>query len=152
MHFTLYTSKTVTQCARDLTERLEAKPTKTRPALGGWVEKKQRAFSVTITAPVIARIKRTTRLTASFERERGTTVIQGHVSDGVSPFWTRVLLGVVFLLALLLLIAGEVMLALVLVLFAGAAYIPLHGDYINSDSLLIEVEKTLKASPKPPKK
>jgi hypothetical protein len=37
-------------------------------------------------------------------------------------------------------------------LFGLAAFIPMHGDYINSDVLLIEVERTMKASPKPPKR
>jgi len=151
MHFTLYTEKTVSQCMRDLNERLQAKPTKTRPELQGWVEK-QGTFAITITAPVIGKLKRTTSLKGKANRERGVTIIEGYVSDGISPFWSRVLLGVLAVIGLLLIVVGQPFIALIMAFAAAVIFIPLRGDYFNSDRLLIEVEKTLKASPKPPKK
>jgi len=151
MHFVLYTSKTVSQCVRDMTERMQAKPTKTRPELKGYIEKSG-IFAIALTAPVIGPIKRTTRLKASAERERGTTIIKGYVSDGISPYWARILFLVMSVVVVLMILAGRPELALITVIFGAIIYIPLRGDYINSDVLLIEVEKTLKASPKPPKK
>lgn len=151
MRFVLFTDKTVSQCMRDLNERLEAKPTKTRPELNGWIQKGGK-FSVSVRSQVLRRFSRRTRLKATASRESGVTVIRGYVSDGVNPFWLRVLTGVVVVVALLLLLVGEPMLALVTLVFGVLAYIPLRGDYINSDTLLLELERTLKASPKPPKK
>ena len=151
MHFVLYTSKTVSQCMRDMTERMQAKPTKTRPELTGWIEKSGQ-FAIALTAPVIGPIKRTTRLKAAAERERGVTIIKGYVADGISPYWARILFVVMGVVVLFLFAAGRPELGLVTVVFSLIAYIPLRGDYVNGDRLLIEVEKTLKASPTPPKK
>lgn len=150
MRFTLFTDKTVSQCMRALNERLQAKPTKTRPELEGWIEKGG-AFSLAITSKVAGRFPRTTRLTARTSRESGVTVVRGFVPDGVSPYWLRLLLVMLLLIVGTLVLIGKPMLGVVTFLFGGLAYIPLRGDYINSDRLLIEVEKTLKATPKPPK-
>lgn len=151
MRFVLYTDMTVPQCMRALNERMQAKPTKARPELQGWVEKKG-AFSISLSSKVAGRFSRTTRLSAQAERESGVTIIRGYVSDGMSPVWLRVVMIIVGIVALGLLASGDPMLAVVIVLFAGLAYIPLRGDYVNSDLLLIEVERTLKATPKVPKK
>ncbi len=151
MRFVLFTEKTVAQCMRDLNERMAAKPTKSRPELEGWIEKGG-SFSIAVTSRVMRRFPRSTRLSAKATRESGVTVIRGYVSDGISPQWLRVIVIGVGILALMLFLTGEPMLAVVTVIFGGLAYIPLRGDYINSDMLLIEIERTLKATPKPPKK
>ncbi|GAB4529778.1 MAG: hypothetical protein OHK0046_49910 [Anaerolineae bacterium] len=150
MRFVLFTEKSIAQCMREMNERLEAKPTKARPELHGWIEKGG-SFSVSMTTKIFNRFPRSTRLSAKAQRENGMTVIRGYVSDGLGPYWLRVMTGAVALVALLLLVAGEPMLTLITLLFGAVAYVPLRGDYINSDLLLLEVERTLKASPTPPK-
>jgi hypothetical protein len=150
LRFVLFTNLTVSQCMKSLHERLDAKPTKSRPALDGWIEKKGR-FSVTITTPVVGRFKRTTRLNAEAARESGMTVIRGYVSDGVSPRWQRVLFGVLVVATILMVLSNQILLAVAVLVLGAAMYIPMMGDYKNSDLLLIEVEKAFKASPYPPK-
>ena len=44
------------------------------------------------------------------------------------------------------------MLAAAAVVLLGIVLITLRGDYYNGDRLLVEIERLLKASPKPPKK
>lgn len=151
MRFVLYTDKTVSQCLKDLNERMQAKPTKTRPELKGWIEK-EGAFSISLTGPVLGKINRTTRLRAHLEREKGTTIIRGAVSDGVGPFWTFVLFIVMVLVAGGFVLAGKPFYGVLTVLFGLVAFIPMRGDYVNSDRLLIEIERLFKASPRPPKK
>lgn len=151
MRFVLYSEKTVAQCMSALTERMEARPTKTRPELKGKVEKGGR-FEIAVTLPVVARIKRTTQMKGVAGREKGITVIRGYVPDGVPPYWQRIILGGVVIVALLLLVAGQPLIGLLALLGGAAAYIPMAGDYRNSDILLIEVERTFKANPKPPKR
>ncbi|GAB4309420.1 MAG: hypothetical protein Kow00117_02770 [Phototrophicales bacterium] len=150
MRFTLYTERTVSQCIKDLQARLEQKGTKSRPELDGWI-KKGGDFSIAVTTKVAGRFAKTTRLSGSMERDKGVTIIEGYVSDGVSPFWLMVLAILLLVVCGVIFASGERMLAMVVFVLGLAAYIPLRGDYINSDILLIEVEKTLKASPKPPK-
>jgi hypothetical protein len=151
MQFELYSQMTIAQSMRAIAERMAAKPTSTRPELDGWVEKSG-TFSLAVTSKIGRYFSRTTRLSGTVERESGLTVIRGYVSDGVSPYWMRVLYGVLIVVTLGLLAAGEPLLALVALGGGLAAYIPLRGDYVNSDLLLIEIEKTLKASPTPPRK
>ena len=151
MRFVLYTELTVSQCMRALNERMELKPTKTRPEIKGWT-KKDGQFSIAVTLPVLVRIKRTTRMSGSATREAGSTVIRGYVSDGVSPQWQRIIFVVLLLMCLAMLVAGQPFLALASLVVGAATFIPLIGDYRNSDVLLIDVERLLKASPKPKKK
>jgi hypothetical protein len=150
MRFTLYTQKTVPQCMSALNERLQAKATATRPELGGWIEKGG-SFSLSVTSRVAKRFPRTTRLTGKAQRESGVTIVRGYVSEGISPQWLRVLFGVMLVVAVGLLLVDEPLLAVITFVFGGIAYIPLRGDYVNSDVLLLEVERTLKATPRPPK-
>ena len=151
MRFVLFTEKSVAQCIRDLNERLQAKGSRSRPELDGWIEKNG-TFSLTVTSKVIGRFPRTTRLTARAERDKGVTTVRGSVSDGISPHWSRILFIGLVVVAAALALSGQYMPAILVFVFGGIAYVPLHGDYINSDVLLIEVERTLKASPRPPKK
>jgi hypothetical protein len=151
MQFILYTEKTVSQCLKDLNERLHAKATKTSPDLGGWVDK-DGSFSLTVTAPVLKRFRRTTRLTANIRRDKNITVIDGYVSGGMSPSVMQTIGIVLALICAYIAFQGELMFALMLLIGAFITYIPLYGDYVNSDVLLVIVEKTLKADPKRPKK
>lgn len=151
MQFTLYTEKTIPQCSAALNERMQAKPTSTRRELQGWIEKGGR-FSLAVTSKVFGSIARTTRLTGVMQREAGITVIRGYVSDGVSPQWQKILAVVLLIVCAILLLGGQAVLALISLLMGGAAYVPFRGDYENSETLLIELERTLKASPKQPAK
>lgn len=151
MQFTLYTEKTVSQCLKDLNERLHAKPTKNSPDLDGWVAK-DGSFALTVTAPVLKRFRRKTRLTANIYRQKNVTMIDGYVSGGLSPSVLQVLGIILGIFCIYVALQGQMMTALMLLVAGLVAYIPLHGDYINSDVLLVIVEKTLKADPKPPKK
>ena len=150
MRFVLFTNLTVSQCMKSLHERMDAKPTKTRPELQGWIEKGGR-FSVAVTTTVIGRFRRTTRLNATAARESGMTVIRGYVSDGVSPRWQRILFAVLVVATVLMVLSNQILLAAAVLVLGAAMYIPMMGDYKNSDLLLIEVEKAFKASPYPPK-
>lgn len=150
MRFVLFTDKSVSQCMRDLNERLGAKGTKSRPELDGWI-KKGGIFSVAVTLPVWRRFKRTTRMQGQVDRESGTTVIRGYVSDGVTPKWQRVIFVLLLIACGLILLSGQLLLALVALILGFATFIPMMGDYNNSDILLIELERVLKASPRPPK-
>ncbi len=150
MRFTLYTDKTTPQCVSALNERLHQPATSSRPALDGVTEKSGR-FSLALTAPVVGKFTRTTRLDAQLERESGLTVIRGSVPDGAGPQGQVLVLIGLALVALVILIQGQLVLAIFTLLAGGVVLIPLKGDFENGDRLLIEVEKTLKASPKPPK-
>ena len=150
MRFVLFTDKSTAQCMRDLNDRLEAKGTKSRPELDGWI-KKGGTFSISVTLPVFGKFNRTTRLKAQSERESGVTVIRGSVSEGVTPKWQRIIFILLGLACALMLISGQGVLAIAAFVLGLATFIPMMGDYKNSDVLLIELERVLKASPKPPK-
>jgi hypothetical protein len=151
LRFVLYTDKTVAQCLAAVNERLQQPPTKSRPELDGWVEKKGR-FAISIHSPVVAAFKRRTTLEAVLEREAGFTVIRGSVPDGAPPAGQIIVLVALLLLAAFFALQGQAVLAIFVGLAGPAAYIFLRGDYENGDRLLLEVERALKATPKPPKK
>ncbi len=151
MRFVLYSEKTVAQCLTAINERMHAKETSTRPALDGWIEKSG-TFSISLTAPVVGRFTRRTALSAKVERESGVTVIQGSVPSGVSREGQAFVFIALALVALALIGSGSVLFGLLLIPIAAYLYIPLHGDYLNSAALVDEVERTLKAKQKPPKK
>ncbi len=151
MRFVLYSDKSVSQCITAITERLQMPASNSRPALNGWVEKNGR-FSISMSSVIIAHIGRTTRLEATIDRENGATVIRGSVADGVAPRGQIVILLAILMVGLLMVLQGSALLGLVAMLAAVVAYVTLRGDYENSDRLLMEVERTLKADPKPPKR
>ena len=151
MRFQLFTDKSVAQCNSALHERLQAKGTKTRPELEGLVEKNG-SFVLAVTTKVVRRFARTTRLTAKATRDEDITIIRGQVPDGVGPKGMRILVVVEIAVFVLLILLDNPMIALLTLVAAGIAYVPLRGDYVNSEILLIEVERTLEASPKPPRR
>jgi hypothetical protein len=150
VRFVLFTDKTVAQCNSAIHERLQAPSSASRPGLDGWVEKSGR-FSLSLTTSVIGKFTRTTRLEAQVERESGQTVIRGNVPDGVGPQGQMIILIGMVLVSAMLLIQGQTVIGIIALAAGAVFYMSLRGDYENSDKLLMEVEKTLKASPKPPK-
>lgn len=150
MRFTLYTEKTVSQCMSAVNERLHLKGTATRPGMDGWVDKSG-SFSMGMSSPVIGKLNRTTYLRAKAVRESGVTVIRGDVSGGASPRGQWLVFAALALVGVVLMSRGSALLGLVIIPFAALLYIPMKGDFENSEVLLNEVQKILKAKGTPPK-
>lgn len=150
MRFILFTDKKVLDCVTAINERLQAPASGSRPGLDGWIEKRG-SFAMAIDSPVLGRFVRQTRLEALVEREGDTTIIRGQVPGGASPNQQRLLIGGVIALCAFMMLQGQALVAMLAAVMGGILYIPLRGDYDNSEKLLIEVERTLKASPKVPK-
>lgn len=68
VHFELYTTKTVKQCSQELSARFLEKESRSRPSIGGFVEKGG-AFNLTTSTPVVG-LRRTTRLRATLEKKQ----------------------------------------------------------------------------------
>jgi hypothetical protein len=151
VRFILYSEKTVTQCLTAINARMHVKGTASRPTLDGWVEKNG-AFSISMSAPVIGKFTRRTVLKAKVERENGITTIRGSVPHGVSREGQAIIFVALAIVAVIIITEGNALFGFLLIPFAAYLYIPLHGDHLNSALLIDEVQKTLKAKPKPPKK
>lgn len=123
-----------------LNERLHQKSGK----LNGWVEKNGH-FSLSVSATVLRQFSRTTRLNAHVEKENGITVIRGSVSDGADPRNRYIIFGILVVLGVLLAIAGYLLPGLLAIAVILPLNIPLEGDYVNSQTLVGEVQRTLKA-------
>lgn len=145
MNFVYYTDKTVSQCMIALNERLQTKSAK----LEGWVEKSGR-FSLGVTTTVMRRFPRTTRLEARVERENGITVIKGFVSDGVEPRQRAIIYGALVLAGVLIILSGSLLPGLLALVAPLPLNIPLEGDCNNSQILLGELQRTLRAKSTPP--
>jgi hypothetical protein len=133
-----------------INERLHVKGTSARPGMDGWVDKKG-IFSMGMSSPVIGKLHRKTFLRAKVEREGGITTVKGDVPTGASPQGQLVVFGALALVAVVLIGSGRMLLGLIVIPFAAVLYIPMKGDYYNSEILLSEVQKALKAKPTPPK-
>lgn len=149
MQFVLYTEQTVAQALTALNARMQAKPSSTRPALDGWVEKNG-AFSLGVTSLVAGRFNRTTYMRGKLERESGVTVIKAQVSRGATRENMIVIFAVIALVAVMLVAMGSTWMGLLLLPIGAALYIPLAGDAFNSEVLVGELQKTLKAKDTPP--
>lgn len=149
MRFTLYTDKTIPQCMTVLNERLQAP----RAPVTGWVDKKAARFSLSVTTHLMRGmpLQRVTRLDAECARESGLTVIRGSVSEGVPPRVQPYILWATGIVSVLLLLSTQIAVAVGVLVIGVLLYRMLHADWLNSDKLLLEVERTLKASPKRPK-
>jgi len=145
LNFVYYTDKTVSQCMIALNERLQTKSAK----LEGWVEKSGR-FSLGVTTTVMRRFPRTTRLEARVERENGITVIKGFVSDGVEPRQRAIIYGALVLAGVLIILSGSLLPGLLALVAPLPLNIPLEGDCNNSQILLGELQRTLRAKSTPP--
>ena len=151
MRFVMYTDKSVSQTMSAINERLHVPPSKSRPQLDGWVEKSGR-FAIGVRSELQLRLSRKTYLQGKAERQGSVTVVEGNVPGGVSREGQLVIFVAMLLVGLLLYTQGYAMFALVVVAVGAALYVPLRGDYQNSEILLAELQKTLNARLTPPKK
>lgn len=151
MRFVMYTDKTVSQAMSAINERLHVPGTKSRPQMDGWVEKNG-SFAMGVTTPVQWRFRRRTYLQGRAERQGGVTVVTGTVPGGAGRQGQIAVFAALLIVGLLILVQGNAMLAIIAVLAGAALYIPLRGDYDNSEILLSELQKTLNAKLTPPKR
>lgn len=151
MRFTLYTERPVAECVKALAERIGQSPTATRPALDGYADKTGR-FAIALTSDIFGRLSRKTWLEGTLSKEAGATVIRGTVPDGAPPKRQRYIVYAMPLIGLFLALNGAWLLAAAAVVLLAVLWATLKGDYENGDRLLLEIERLLKASPRPPKK
>ena len=123
-----------------LNERLHQKSGK----LDGWVEKSGN-FSLSVSTTVLRRFSRSTRLSGHVEKENGVTVVRGYVSDGADPRNRYIIYGILLVLGIFLGLAGYLLVGLLIIAVILPLNIPLEGDYVNSETLRGEVQRTLKA-------
>jgi hypothetical protein len=151
MRFMLYTERSVAECVKALSERIAQSPTATRPALDGYADKTGR-FAVALTTEVFAKFTRKTWLEGTLARESGATVIRGAVPDGAPPKRQRLIAYAIPVVGVFLALNAAWLLAAAAVILMTVVWVTLKGDYENGDRLLLEIERLLKASPRPPKK
>ena len=152
MRFVMYTEKTVAQSMRAINDRIHAPGTKSRPQMDGWVDKSGR-FAMAVTSKVRWRFRRKTFLHGRAERTGGYTIVQGNVPGGLSRDKQALVLVIMIVIGLALgLTQGSAILVIVAVLAGAAFSIPLQGDFDNSEVLLSELQKALKAKFAPPKR
>ncbi|MBZ0292276.1 MAG: hypothetical protein K8L99_06880, partial [Anaerolineae bacterium] len=106
MRFVMYTDKTVAQAMASINERMHASPTKSRPQIDGWVEKKGR-FAISVTSELKWRFKRRTFLHGHAERESGMTVVRGNVPGGVAPEGQAIIFVALLIIAALIFLQGN---------------------------------------------
>ena len=146
MDFKLYTAKTVTDCMREIKTRIEAKPTKSRPAINGKTEKGGK-FTISTTRQVLGRIPHTTHMNGTLTREKGVTTIDGHVTGGIGPRWRFIMLGVLIVISGTLIYIQELILGMAIFGMGFLMIALLYADYQNSEFLLMTIESKLKANP-----
>jgi len=150
VHFILYSDKSVNECLKSVNERLQVKGTNSRPGLDGWIDKSG-MFSVSVNGIVVGKLRRRTNLRAKLERESGYTLVRGDVPSGASPFGIGLMLAGMAAVALVLLSGGSNLLAFTVIPAAAYLFIILRGDDQNSEYLLDELMKMLRAKETPPK-
>lgn len=151
MRFTYYSDKTVRQCMSALTDRMEAAPTKARPAMDGHVEKGGK-FTLAVTLPVGGRFYRKTKIRGKMRRDGGVTVIEGNVPTGVPRERIGFIIAIALVVGVLMVLAGAGIFGIIVALMGVALYIPLVGDYNNGEYLLKELKKAVGGKQNPPKK
>ncbi len=134
-----------------LNERIQYKGSSSRPAMDGWVEKGGK-FSLALTTTVAGRFSRTTRLRGIVKQEDKVTVIRGTVPDGVDQQGLIMVVAGVAIATVVMLLNGRPILSIVTIIIGAAMCIPLIGDNRNSEVLMQDLEKTLKAKATPPRK
>jgi len=123
-----------------LNERLHQKSGK----LDGWVEKSGN-FSLSVSTTILRLFTRSTRLHGQVTKENGVTVVRGYVSHGADPQNRYIIFGILVLLGVLLALAGYLLVGMIVIAIILPLNIPLEGDFINSETLTGEVQRTLKA-------
>ena len=149
MRFRLYSEMTVRQCMTALIERMEQAPTKTRHELNGHIEKDGK-FTLLLTSQVANSFNRTTRLYGTAQREGEMTIIEGYVSAGVPRSRIGIVIAAVVFVGLIMFTNGNSLLGLATIFMGFALYIPLVGDYNNSEILLKELKRITKGKDKSP--
>lgn len=145
----MYTEKSVAQSMKAINDRLHLSPTKTRLQLDGWVEKNGH-FAMSVRTEIRWGVTRKTVLNGIAEKDGKITVIRGRVPDGASREGQALIFGAMVLLSLVMLSQGNGILAIVVLLAGLGLFVPLRGDYNNSEVLLTELQKTLQAKFKRP--
>src|SRR5262249_10732341 len=140
LQFVYYSEKTVSQCMLALNERLHQKSGK----LDGWVEKSGN-FSLSVSTTILRRFTRSRRLHGQVSKENGVTVVRGYGSHGADPQNRYIIFGILVLLGVLLALAGYLLVGMIVIAIILPLNIPLEGDFINSETLTGEVQRTLKA-------
>jgi len=149
LRFEYYTDLTPAKCVSALKERMGQSETASRPAMTGKADKD--GFALTITTTVISNFKRSTGIKATFERDKGVTVITGYVNTGATRK-QQIMVFIGGLLVGLALIAGGMFIQGVVVMAIGAGFwIPLQGDAQNSDYLIKQIRSILKAKTRDPR-
>jgi hypothetical protein len=148
VYFELYSPKTIKQISTELTARIGERGTRTRPAIQGLVEKGGTFYLMT--QSVLLGIKRTTRLRATMERVRDVTIIRGYVSEGMRPERVYTVIAALAAIGVLLTLQGQVVLGLIVFGLSVIAYVPLVGDYRNSQYMLKELKRLSAAKDRPP--
>ena len=149
MRFEYYTELTPAKCVSAMKERMSQSETSSRPSMTGNVDKN--GFAVTITTPVVRTFKRSTGIKATFERDKGVTVVTGYVSTGATR-QQQIMIFIGGLLVGLALIAGGMFIQGVVIMAIGASFwIPLQGDAQNSDYLMKQIRSILKAKTRDPR-
>ena len=150
LRFVMYTDKSVAQSMRAINDRIQTTGTRTRPQMDGWVDKSGR-FAMAVSSTVRWRFRRKTFLHGRAERESGMTIVRGNVPGGLSRNKQALVLGMMIVIGLGLgFTQGSAILTIVAVLAGAAFSIPLQGDFDNSEILLSELQKALKAKFTPP--
>lgn len=150
MDFTLYSEKSAADCIKALSDRLLQSETPTRPALNGSVNKNGK-FRLTLRQKVLAGITHETWIEGEISKEQNITLIRGRVPDGAPPDRQRLVAIAIPVSGVIMLLREQAVMAVVVMGLLMLWFIMLRGDYMGSDRLLLELEKNLKASPKPPK-
>jgi hypothetical protein len=132
-----------------LNERMEQKPTKARPEIDGYIEKGGK-FALSVTSDVVSKFRRTTQMRGRADRENGFTIIEGHFSAGVSRQRIGIIIAAVAFVGLVMIVNVKTFPGIITALLGAGLYIPLVGDYNNSEILLKELKKATKARDKPP--
>ncbi len=149
MRFEYYSDFTPAKCASAIKARLKQPETASRPAIIGEVDKE--GFAITVNTTVIGNFRRRTSMKATFNRDKGTTVINGYVNTGADrKQQIGVFIGL-FIVGIALIAVGYFIQGVLIGLIGAAMYIPLQGDAKNSDYLIKQVKSALKAKTRDPR-
>lgn len=149
MRFEYYSDLSPAKCASAIKSRMKQPETASRPQITGEADKE--GFAITVTTSVIGNFRRRTSMKATFERDKGTTVITGYVNTGAArKQQIGVFLGLL-IVGIALIAVGYFIQGVLVAIIGAAMYIPLQGDAKNSDYLIKQVKSLLKAKTRDPR-
>lgn len=149
MRFEYYSELTPAKCVSAMKERMSQPDTATRPAMSGSVDKD--GFAISITTNVVGNFRRTTSMKATFDRDKGTTVINGYVNTGATRQQQIIVFVGALLIGLGLILTGYFIQGVVVGALGAGLYVPLQGDAKNSDYLIKQIRSILKARTRDPR-